>query len=278
MGVLIDTRSYGSTSELHKHDYHQIVLPRRGVLEIEVAGRGGLVDQRRGVFIPAGDRHDFRAAGENAFCVVDVPHGFFCAAPQCEPVLDRLQSSPFFDLGPLSFHLMNGASAIAGGAYADDLRATWTTLLLQDIAHRADLPPLRRPVVSRAIEFIRRNISETITVDDIAREAAVSQSVLYDMFKTETGVTPHAYLRDARLDYALELLAKSSLPISEIAVRSGYDGQSAFSRALKQKRGVTPAGWRRNAVSRRHIERGQVSHGHPSRGFADCGSAVGLGH
>lgn len=252
MGVSIDIRSYSSNVEQHNHDYHQIVLPRRGVLEIEVAGRGGCVDQRRGVFLPAGDDHDFQASGDNAFFVIDLPHAFFSRASHCEPVLDRFCASPFFDLGPLSHQLLTGAGLIVRSNLSEDVASAWTTLLLQDVAQQADLSLKRRPAVTRAIDFMKRHIGEAITVADIARAAAVSQSVLYDLFKAETGMTPHAYLRDARLDHALELLSETSVPVAEIAIRTGYDDQSAFSRALRQKRGVTPAAWRRQARSR-HI-------------------------
>lgn len=77
MEISIDIRSYCTDSELHNHDYHQIVLPRYGELEVEVAGRGGIVNRRHGVFLPAGDKHDFRASGRNAFFIIDVPHYFF---------------------------------------------------------------------------------------------------------------------------------------------------------------------------------------------------------
>lgn len=37
-------RSYSGEVELHQHDFHQIVLPRSGAMEIELDGRGGKVD------------------------------------------------------------------------------------------------------------------------------------------------------------------------------------------------------------------------------------------
>lgn len=44
-------RSYSGQVELHQHDFHQIVLPQSGSMEIEVDGRGGKVDASQGVVI-----------------------------------------------------------------------------------------------------------------------------------------------------------------------------------------------------------------------------------
>ena len=66
-------RSYSGEVELHQHDFHQIVLPRSGAMEIELDGRGGKVDASQGVVIASGARHTFQANAHSTFLVLDVP-------------------------------------------------------------------------------------------------------------------------------------------------------------------------------------------------------------
>jgi len=53
----VGIRKYLAESTLHRHEYHQIVLPRVGNLELEVEGQGGRVEHGVGAFIIAGARH-----------------------------------------------------------------------------------------------------------------------------------------------------------------------------------------------------------------------------
>ena len=44
---MLDFRTYGVAAPPHAHDFMQVVMPARGVLEMDVDGRGGRVEQRR---------------------------------------------------------------------------------------------------------------------------------------------------------------------------------------------------------------------------------------
>ena len=65
-------RRYGADAPPHAHAFDQIVLPRRGVLEMEIDGKGGRVDPGRAAVVPPGARHAFAATGENLFVVADI--------------------------------------------------------------------------------------------------------------------------------------------------------------------------------------------------------------
>ena len=82
-------RSYTSLVQAHTHSFFQIVLPFRGALDIEIAGRGGRIDRDWAAVIGAGDRHAFSANQEaNRFLVLDVrePEG----ASRTSDLLGRL--------------------------------------------------------------------------------------------------------------------------------------------------------------------------------------------
>lgn len=57
--ILIDVRYYGEESQTHRHDYHQLVLPVSGVLELEIDGLQGKVSSEHAAVITADNRPAF---------------------------------------------------------------------------------------------------------------------------------------------------------------------------------------------------------------------------
>lgn len=92
----------------------------------------------------------------------------------------------------------------------------------------------------RAIEFMHDNYSRELTLDEIASAAYLSEYHFARMFKQITGVTPHVYLANLRLERARRLLIDTSHPISEIAAMVGYQSQSHFTKIFKSVTGITP--------------------------------------
>jgi len=96
----------------------------------------------------------------------------------------------------------------------------------------------------RAIEFMHDNYSRELSVEEIASAAYLSEYHFAHLFKRITGLTPHAYLANLRLERARVLLVETALPISEIAATVGYQSQSHFTKAFKSVTGVTPRAFR----------------------------------
>lgn len=96
----------------------------------------------------------------------------------------------------------------------------------------------------RAIEFMHDNYSREIDLEEIASAAYLSEFHFARMFKQITGVTPHYYLANLRLERARKLLLETALPISEIAAMVGYQSQSHFTRLFRSAAGVTPRAFR----------------------------------
>jgi AraC family transcriptional regulator len=95
-----------------------------------------------------------------------------------------------------------------------------------------------------AIEFMHDNFGRELSLEEIASAAYLSEYHFARLFKRITGITPHLYLANLRLERARKLLAESTLPIIEIASMVGYQSQSHFTKVFKSITGVTPRAYR----------------------------------
>ena len=235
-----ELRLYGSEAQRHSHDHHQIVLPRQGALELEVAQRGGFVAPGTGAFIVAGEPHAFSAAGDNRFVVLDLAAGdrdpgrflaapFFAIGAEAQGLLDYLAERLARQTSPADALPME-ALAMVGGLLLDAL---------------APGPEPRQAALERALAFMRARLAHPIVVADIAAASGLSPSRLHALFRDQIGRTPHDVLTGLRLDRARRLLARTDLPIAEIALRTGHADQSALTRRLRAADGITPAAFRR---------------------------------
>ena len=99
----------------------------------------------------------------------------------------------------------------------------------------------------RAIEFMHDNFGRELGLEEIASAAYLSEYHFARLFKQITGVTPHVYLANVRLERARKLLADTALPISQIASMVGYQSQSHFSKMFRSVTGITPRAYREAA-------------------------------
>jgi transcriptional regulator GlxA family with amidase domain len=94
------------------------------------------------------------------------------------------------------------------------------------------------------LQWILENLSESITIDAVAAQAHMSRRSLIRHFRTETGTSPMAWLTEARIDRARELLETTAEPIEQIGRLAGL-GSPASVRAVFHKRlGTSPTEYR----------------------------------
>jgi AraC-like DNA-binding protein len=106
---------------------------------------------------------------------------------------------------------------------------------------RGGLPPR---AVRRVREYVEAHLDESISVEVLAGIAGLSMFHFARAFKQSEGLTPHEYLVQCRIRRAQELLADTDLPLSEIALASGFSDQSHCARRFRERVGVTPSSYR----------------------------------
>jgi AraC-like DNA-binding protein len=103
----------------------------------------------------------------------------------------------------------------------------------------------------RVTEYIMEHLSETVFLRDLAALVGLSQSQLGRAFKASTGAAPHQWQLRARVSKAQELLLLTGLPLSEIALATGFSEQSHLTRVFKRVVGMSPGSWQRDRGRRR---------------------------
>ncbi|RIJ14078.1 AraC family transcriptional regulator [Henriciella mobilis] len=98
--------------------------------------------------------------------------------------------------------------------------------------------------ISLAITAMQKTPQRDWTLMELGRLVGLSRSVFAVRFHEIMGIPAGAYLRKLRINYAAELLKNPHKPIPEISLRVGYKSESAFNKAFKRDRGVTPGAFR----------------------------------
>ena len=95
------------------------------------------------------------------------------------------------------------------------------------------------------MKAIGQNMSNTdYTVDMLARDLGMSRANLYKKMQTMLGVTPNDFMRNVRLKRAAEMLAKSDVPVNQLALMVGFQTPRYFSQCFRKMFGVTPSEYR----------------------------------
>jgi AraC-like DNA-binding protein len=105
-------------------------------------------------------------------------------------------------------------------------------------------------IVGIALKEMHKNPAHAWTLDELARTAGTSRSVLAERFQTLVGTAPMQYLTQWRMLLAANLLRGSNAQLARIAEDVGYQTDTAFSRAFRREFGAPPAAWRRSQLSR----------------------------
>jgi transcriptional regulator of acetoin/glycerol metabolism/AraC-like DNA-binding protein len=106
---------------------------------------------------------------------------------------------------------------------------------------RGGLPP---GAMRRVREHVEAHLSESMDLAELAAIAGLSVYHFARAFKQSAGVTPHHYLVRRRIERAQDMLARSELPLSGIALATGFSDQSHLARHFRQMLGMTPGQFR----------------------------------
>jgi AraC-like DNA-binding protein len=121
-------------------------------------------------------------------------------------------------------------------------------LFLSDLIElRKNTPSLRtvenrkEEYIRRAIEYIEKNFSRKVTVQELARHVRLDRSYLCSLFKEVLQLSPQGFILEYRMSKACQLMEGTSLSIGDIARSVGYEDQLLFSKMFKKIKKMTPS-------------------------------------
>ena len=92
-----------------------------------------------------------------------------------------------------------------------------------------------------SIDFIVKNLTEELDIEDIAAKAALSPFYYQRIFGALCGVTVGEYIRARRMTLAAQELNGKDVKVIDAAVKYGYDSPDSFSKAFQKFHGITPS-------------------------------------
>lgn len=104
--------------------------------------------------------------------------------------------------------------------------------------------------IDRAREYLRAYCHRNITLKMLSVAAGLSPYHLVRSFRKRVGITPHAYLMQARIERS-RILLRAGTSISDVALQTGFTDQSHFTRQFKKFTGVTPGRYHGRPQERR---------------------------
>lgn len=202
------------------------------------------------VVVSPGEVHTGEAATEHGWSYRMLYPAVNLIQRAASQIQERTLDLPFFRLPVLHDPYVAGllrrahvASEEDASAIERESRLLWALAHLV-ARHAADPPAMRiltpeRERVERVRSYIDEHYTDNVLLDQLAALVNLSPFHLLRMFRNEVGLPPHAYLTQARVRHAQQLIATGT-PIGLAAADAGFTDQSHLTKHFKRFVGVTP--------------------------------------
>jgi AraC family transcriptional regulator len=137
------------------------------------------------------------------------------------------------------------SGGMGGRLYVDAMTTALMAHLLRHYSVQNYFAPtvvngLPKRQLKQVVDYIHDHLDQDLTLETLAAIAHMSSSYFSRLFKQSTGLSPHQYVIQCRVDRAQQLLQQGKLSIAEIAYRLGFAHQSHFSHHFKRLVGSSP--------------------------------------
>ncbi len=105
------------------------------------------------------------------------------------------------------------------------------------VTYRGGLPQHKLTLVT---DYISDRLEEELSLNELAAIAQLSPYHFSRAFKQSTGISPHRYVIQQRIERAKQLLLQGKMSLADVAIACGFSHQSHLNRHFKRLTGVTP--------------------------------------
>lgn len=132
---------------------------------------------------------------------------------------------------------------LLGLAVSEYLMQHYSDVQLLPSSYKGGLPKRQ---LDRVLEYITANLSESLSLTQVAAVGGLSAYHFARLFKIATGISPHQYVLAQRIERAKQLLLRGQSSVIDVALESGFNDPSYFSRIFRKATGVSPKHYRSN--------------------------------
>ena len=158
-------------------------------------------------------------------------------------------------------------AAIEGGATSDNILKVNNQLLtviptindMNDLCYKLQeaidtftdcmfehVPSKNNELVKKSVQYISKNFSKPLSLDKVAKQVHLNPAYFSTMFKQSTGSSFKEFLNIVRVEESKRLLANTDYSLIDIAIATGFEDQSYFSKVFKKYTGLTPKQYRKD--------------------------------
>lgn len=149
-------------------------------------------------------------------------------------ITNLLQSSPTTLLVQNDFYY-----TIAEHIIADHIPLVKQLQQIKTVKHDTRKHLMRKLIAGK--ELLDNYFTNTINIAQVATHCGLSEYHFFRLFKAAFGVSPHQYLINRRLQHAHNRISRQQLPVSAVAIESGFADIYAFSKSFKKHYGYSPS-------------------------------------
>ena len=245
----------------HWHLPGEIIAPLVSSYEVTVSGQHLILQPGDVLIIGSSELHSIKAPPEGVRYILNVDFSLFDPIPDLIFLVSVLQ--PYYLLSAasdpqLTSQLLSLLQNIeeeyaSSSAYRDgeicSLLIHFFVLVGRHAATGETLHSLSPPkeYADRFVyicNYINSHCTENLSLEQLAEQAGFSKYYFSRLFREVTGTTCHNYVIRRRILYAQNLLADSSVPITEVSMRTGFNSLTTFNRIFKKHLGCTPSEYR----------------------------------
>ncbi|MDB1125661.1 AraC family transcriptional regulator [Vibrio algarum] len=235
----------------HNHDYTQVVIGLNGPTEFDVNGVGNLVKPGQGVVVSATMDHAFGGVKDHSdILVLNLP----ILTDDSPILLERLsqlaKADVYFQLDGQIRQLIK-MLVVEMEEHPHDLllsRACNDTVLALLQRHTSTFQTNNKDAridIDVVDRYISHHLRRRISVAQLAGSVFLGESQFHTLFKAQTGVTPHQYVLNKRIDFSKELIEKGKYPLNHVADLAGFSGQSTFTHVFTRLNGFSPSQYKK---------------------------------
>ncbi|MDR0929022.1 MAG: AraC family transcriptional regulator [Oscillospiraceae bacterium] len=255
----------------HRHIYNEIMYVSAGQTTIEVNDQRVPLNARQYIFIESDVKHRI-ILSKSRFSMINIEFDLRpCAQDDTTLLALAVKSAPLRRMlsAPAPYRVLNDPDGLVSAllkqtvmlassrlAPANDLCARLVGMILLAIATRwtseaydglqgGETPSSQvDPRVKTAIKHMHAHFDEALSTRELAQEAGLNPAYFARLFREWTGLSPAGYLETLRLNQARALLLSSDDSVLSISAAVGYAGEGRFTRAFRDRFGMTPAQFR----------------------------------